>query len=63
MEDSDLLQKLKEGNKLAFDHLFALYQDKCRYFLLNQGDARTQKVFTEIYQSIKSFRGNAKFST
>jgi hypothetical protein len=62
MEDSDSLQKLKEGNKLAFNQLLALYREKCRYFLLNQDDARTQKVFIEILP-IKSFRGDTKFST
>ena len=34
-------------------------------FLLNQDDAEdvSQEVFIKIYQSFKSFRGNAKLST
>lgn len=69
MEENDLLQKLKEGNKSAFNNLLKLYRDKviniCYRFLLNQTDAEdvSQEVFIEVYQSIKSFRGNAKLST
>jgi RNA polymerase sigma-70 factor, ECF subfamily len=69
MEEADLLQKLKEGNKMAFNHLLALYRDKvintCYRFLLDQADAEdiSQEVFIEVYQSIKSFRGDAKLST
>ena len=68
MEESDLLQKLKEGNKLAFNHLLALYRDKvintCYRFLLDQADAEvaSQKGFIKVYQLIKFFRDNAKLS-
>ena len=69
MEESDFLQNLKNGNKSAFDHLLFLYCDRviniCYRFLLNQDDAEdvSQEVFIEIYQSFKSFRGDAKLST
>ena len=69
MEESDFLQNLKNGNKSAFDHLLFLYCDRviniCYRFLLNKDDAEdvSQEVFIEIYQSIKSFRGDARLST
>jgi RNA polymerase sigma-70 factor, ECF subfamily len=69
MEESDLLQKLKEGDKSAFNQFLALYRDKiintCYRFLLDQDDAEdlSQEVFIEVYQSINSFRGDAKLST
>ena len=69
MEESDFLQNLKDGNKSAFNHLLSLYRDRviniCYRFLLNQDDAEdvSQEVFIEIYQSMKSFRGDARLST
>lgn len=69
MKESDLLQKLKEEDMLAFNQLLALYRDKiintCYRFLLNQDDAEdiSQEVFIEVYQSIKSFKGESKLST
>lgn len=69
MTDADLLQRLKSGDKLAFNKLVTLYKIKvistCYKFLLSQEDAEdvSQDVFIEVFQSIKSFRGDSKIST
>lgn len=69
MEDANLLQNLKTGNKAAFNELVRLYGNKvintCYRFLLDKKDAEdiAQEVFIEVYQSVKSFRGEAKLST
>jgi RNA polymerase sigma-70 factor, ECF subfamily len=68
-EDSDLLNKLKAGDKTAFNELVNLYSGKvintCYRFLLDKSDAEdiSQEVFIEVFQSIKSFRGDSKIST
>jgi len=67
--ETDLLIRLKSGDKLAFAELVAVYQKKviniCYRFLLNKEDAEdvSQEVFIEAYHSISDFRGNAKLST
>jgi len=64
-----LIQKLKSQDREAFYELVALYKDSvittCYRFLLNKEDAEdiSQEVFVEVYQSIGSFRGDAKIST
>jgi RNA polymerase sigma-70 factor, ECF subfamily len=69
MEDADLVKKLWAGDKAAFNELASLYRNKvintCYRFLLNSQDAEdiSQDVFVEVYQSIHSFKGNAKLST
>ncbi len=69
MEEADLLQNLKAGNKSAFTVLLRLHRSKvintCYRFLLDQNDAEdiSQEVFIEVYQSIKYFRGDSKLST
>jgi RNA polymerase sigma-70 factor, ECF subfamily len=69
MENEDLLKKLRTGDKSAFDNLVSLYANKvintCYRFLLDKEDAEdiSQEVFIEIFQSIKSFRGDSKLST
>ncbi len=69
MSDSFLLQRLKSGDKIAFNELVAQYKTRvintCYKFLLNQEDAEdvSQDVFIEVFQSIKSFRGDSKIST
>lgn len=69
MEEEKLLIQLKLGDKTAFKVLLDQYGKKvlntCYRFILNEQDAQdiSQEVFIEIYQSIKSFRGNSKLST
>jgi RNA polymerase sigma-70 factor (ECF subfamily) len=69
MEDADLLRKLRAGDKTAFGELINLYANRvintCYRFLLDKEDAEdiSQEVFMEIFQSLKTFRGDAKLST
>jgi RNA polymerase sigma-70 factor, ECF subfamily len=69
MEDIELLSKLKAGDISAFNDLVLLYSNRvintCYRFLLDKEDAEdvSQEVFIEVFQSIKSFRGDAKLST
>ena len=69
MTDATWLQRLKTGDKLAFNELVILYKhsviNTCYRFLLNNEDAEdiSQDVFVEIYLSIQNFRGDAKLST
>lgn len=69
MTEQDLVNHLKTGNPTAFSVLVSQYSSRvvntCYRFLLNQQDAEdiAQEVFIEVYQSIKSFRQDAKLST
>ena len=69
MEDTDLLRRIKAGDKAAFSELVALYSvrvlNTCYRFIPNQKDAEdiSQEVFIEVFQSIQSFRGESKLST
>jgi RNA polymerase sigma-70 factor, ECF subfamily len=69
MENNDFLRKLKAGEKPAFDELLSRYADRvintCYRFLLDKQDAEdiSQEVFIEVFQSVQSFRGDAKLST
>jgi RNA polymerase sigma-70 factor, ECF subfamily len=67
--DIELIVKLKAGDKTVFNELVALYSDRilntCYRFLLNREDAEdiSQEVFIEIFQSVRSFRGDSQIST
>lgn len=69
MLEKELLEKLKNADEVAFRFLVEKYQDKvfntCLGFLRNVEEAEdlTQEVFIEVYESIVSFRGDAKVST
>ena len=69
MADKELSQRLKDGDPEAFRELVDLYKSKvintCYRFLNNKEEAEdvTQDVFVEIYQSISSFREEARLST
>jgi RNA polymerase sigma-70 factor, ECF subfamily len=69
MENEDLIKKLKAGDNAAFDDLVNKYAYKvintCYKFLLDKEDAEdvSQEVFIEVFQSIKSFRGDSTLST
>ncbi len=69
MEDAALIGKLKTGDKTGFTELMHLYSGRvintCYKFLLDKEDAEdlSQEVFIEVFQSIRSFRGDAKLST
>ncbi len=69
MDELKLLYGLRSGDKAAFEELVSIYSHKvlntCFRFIPNQKDAEdiSQEVFIEIYQSIKTFKGNAKLSS
>ncbi len=69
MLEKELLEKLKNADEAAFRFLVEKYQDKvfntCLGFLRNVEEAEdlTQEVFIEVYESIVSFRGDARVST
>ena len=69
MSEREFIDKLKLGNKEAFNQLLLQYGDRvlntCHKFLLNKEDAEDvyQEVFIEVFKSIHSFKGEAKLST
>lgn len=69
MNEVELIQKIRAGSMPAFNELVRLHQMKvintCYRFLLSREDAEdiSQEVFVEVYQSISSFRFDAKLST
>jgi RNA polymerase sigma-70 factor, ECF subfamily len=69
LTDEIWIQRLKSGDKKAFNELVILYKNRvittCYRFLLDREDAEdvSQDVFIEVFQSIKSFRGDSKLST
>jgi RNA polymerase sigma-70 factor (ECF subfamily) len=69
IEDINWLQRLKAGDRVAFNQLVGIYKSRvintCYKFLLDKDDAEdiSQEVFVEIYQSIRSFNGQSKLST
>lgn len=69
LTDIQWLQRLKSGDKTAFNELMLQYKSNvintCYRFLLNKEDAEdiSQDVFVEVYLSIQSFRGESKIST
>lgn len=69
MIDSNLVQKLRSGDRNAYNELVLQFKNSiintCYRFLLDQQDAEdiSQEVFIEVYQSIDFFRGDAKIST
>jgi len=67
--ETDLLRRIKLGNRDAFAELVSVYQrtvlNTCYRFLLSKEDAEdiSQEVFIEVYHSIGSFREDSKLST
>lgn len=69
MEDRELIRKFLEGEKGCFDELILRYQgmvfNLCKKMLGNYEEALdvSQDIFLKLYESIESFRHEAKFST
>ena len=69
MNELELIQKLREGDELAFKSLVATYQDMVYNTALgivqNAEDAEdvAQEVFIQVYRSIDQFKGDARLST
>lgn len=67
--EEELIRDLQLGKPQAFTNVVALYQDMVYNTIVsmvqNEADAEdaTQDVFVQVYQSISSFKGDAKFST
>jgi RNA polymerase sigma factor (sigma-70 family) len=67
--ETELIKKLQEGQQQSFADIVRLYQDMVYNTVIsivqNELDAEdiTQEVFVQVYQSIGTFKGEAKFST
>ncbi len=66
--DEELLQRIEEGDRKAFDVLYERYLPRVYKFvsrrLNNRADVEetTQDVFIAVFSSLASFRGDAPFS-
>jgi RNA polymerase sigma-70 factor (ECF subfamily) len=69
MEDRDLIERFKKGDKNAFDELVERYKDMVFRVVYRMLGDRTeafdvsQEVFLKLYGSLKDFRFEARFST
>ena len=69
MNQPELMVQLQQGDELAFKKLVDQWQDmiynRALAMVHNEDDADdiTQDVFIQVYQSVSSFKGDAKFST
>ena len=69
MNQPELIVQLQQGDEQAFTKLVDEWQDMVYNTALgivqnaDDADDITQEVFIEVYQSISSFKGDAKFST
>jgi len=69
MTETEIIQKLQQGNEQAFKQLVGLYQKRvvntCFGLVHNTEDAEdiAQEVFIEVFRSIQNFRADAKLST
>lgn len=69
MTDAEIINMILLGNRDKFRLLVEKYQSlvfrTCMGFLHDKDDADdlTQEIFIQIYQSLKSFKGDAAFST
>jgi len=69
MTETEIIQKLQQGNEQAFKMLVENYQklvvNTCFGMVHNTEDAEdiAQEVFIEVFRSIQNFRADAKIST
>lgn len=69
VDESELIQGVKNGNAEAFEHLFLRYSPRiyrqARHLLNNEAEAEEimQEVFLTLYQKASTFRGDAAIST
>jgi RNA polymerase sigma factor (sigma-70 family) len=69
LEETDLINGLKSGQRNAFEALFRLYRKQvfntCLGLLQHSGEAEdvAQEVFIEVFRSADKFRGDAKLGT
>lgn len=69
MNQPELIVQLQQGNENAFREVVEQWQDMVYNTVISivqqedDADDITQEVFIQVYQSISSFKGEAKFST
>lgn len=69
MNETELIQQLRDGDEQAFKYLVETYQDMVFNTALgvvqNAEDAEdvSQEVFIRVYRSIHTFKGDSKIST
>lgn len=68
LTDKTLVERVQQGNKVAFNLLVARYQNKVagllsRYLHTNDIPDVAQETFIKAYRSINSFRGDSAFYT
>ncbi len=69
LDERQLVEKLKTGDESAFKAIVDSWQDMVYNTAFgiaqNEADAEdiAQEVFIQVYQSIRSFKGDSKFST
>lgn len=69
LDERNLVEQLKRGDQTAFKTIVEIWQQMVFNTALgivqNAEDAEdiAQEVFTQVYQSIHTFKGDAKFST
>lgn len=69
MEESELIQKLVEGDEGAYRYLVDTYKDRVFNTLLGmlqhweEAEDLCQDVFIEVFRSVGSFKGQSKLST
>lgn len=67
--DSDLIERFKKGDPLAFEAIVIRYQDRiyslCRYLLRDPRDAQdaAQDAFLKSYKALKDFRPESSLYT
>jgi RNA polymerase sigma-70 factor, ECF subfamily len=69
MTDDQLVERVKDGDALAFEELVLRYQKPIYYFVLRilkhpqEAEDTVQKIFLLAYQNIKGFRSESTFKT
>lgn len=69
LNQQELITQLQQGDETAFKKLVDEWQDMvyntAAGIVQNEEDADdiTQEVFIQVYQSVRSFKGESKFST
>ncbi len=68
-EEALFIEKARNGDVSAFEKLVSLYAKKIYNYCYRMTDSRedaedlAQEVFIKVYQNLKSFKGDSKFST
>jgi len=68
-DEALLIEKAQNGDVSAFEKLVSLYAKKIYNYCYRMMDSRedaedlAQEVFIKVYQNLKSFKGDSKFST